>query len=251
MKILISPSFRMREDYIPLPYTEPIYKKEALFLIELLKDKTVEELQCLYKSNYKIAVLNQERLQKLAEGIWDIPAIYTYSGVSYQAMAPNVFTREELSYLNRYVYILSGLFGVLKPLDGILPYRLEIGDFNQEIGNLYSYWEPIVQELLKNEDFIINLTSSAYEKLFRPLVNKSKWFDIRFQPMYEGKRLLRIHEIKKMRGLMVRYLAENQIIEVDEIKKFSGLGYQYNETLSLKNHLVFTKEVEINVLYKD
>lgn len=245
MKIILSPAKKMvfdvdGIDVLGLPY----FIDEAKELREYLKSLSYDELKELWKCNDKITLENVLRLEKLKiEGVLT-PAVLAYDGIAYKNMAPSVFTYDEWDYLDKHLYILSGLYGALRSRDGVIPYRLEMEariDFNG-YKSLYDYWSDKIYNYIK-DDIIINLASKEYSDAVRPYLNKDvKMINIVFLCEHNKKLVTKPTEAKANRGAMVRFMAENKIEDINDIKLYNRNGYKYNDDLSDDLNIVFVKE---------
>lgn len=249
MKIILSPAKKMNEMDIAFNYKKfPIFVEEANTLKECLKEKDVNELARIMQCNDSIALLNYNRYQNMDLTQQLSPAVFTYEGLAYQHLAPHVMTEEQLNYIEKHLIILSGLYGVLNPFDGIRPYRLEMQTKveSENINNLYEFWgSKIADEVYSNDDIIINLASNEYSKCITPYLNeKRRMITCIFAQNIKGKLKVKPTEAKMCRGYMVRYMAENKIEEVEEIKKFDYRGYIYNEEQSSNDEWVFIRHEE-------
>ena len=166
MRIIISPAKKMRTDTDTLPWKSlPQFICKAEILYKNLRSMPYEDLKKLWKCNDQIAALNTERLQTTDLRTNLTPAILSYEGIQYQHMAPGVFTNQEFHYVQEHLRILSGLYGLLRPLDGVTPYRLEMQAKLKidEADSLYSYWgDGIAEQLYSETDCIVNLASKEY-----------------------------------------------------------------------------------------
>ena len=173
------------------------------------------------------------------------PALLSYDGIQYKYMAPHVFEENHFSYIENNLRILSGFYGILKPFDGIVPHRLEMqAKLNIENNkDLYHFWgKDIYNELTKEDNIIINLTSKEYRKCIEKYLTKSiKFISCIFGEISDGKIIEKGVHVKMARGEMVRFMAENNITAPEEIKNFNRLGYKYNKNLSDDKKYVFLK----------
>lgn len=250
MKIIISPAKKMNCVPDLLPYEgKPVFIKKAERLMYELQKYSLPQLQQLFACNESIAQLNYERYQHMNLYQTLSPAILSYEGIQYQYMAPVVFTNQELAYVQKHLRILSAFYGVVKPMDGVVPYRLEmqaklpIGTYK----NLYEYWgKSIYEEVIKEESVIINLASKEYSKVIeRYLSPEVTYITCIFGKLVNGKVKTTGTYAKMARGEMVRFMAENQINEMNDLKKlcsFDRLGYQFDPSRSSKTQLVFTQK---------
>ena len=247
MRIIISPAKKMNVDRDSLPCrTQPDFLARTEELLEALQSLSPRELQVLWKCNDKIAAQNLERLRTmdLREGL--TPAILAYEGIQYRYMAPGVLTEEALDYLQEHLRILSGFYGVLRPFDGVTPYRLEMQAKLKACGakDLYSYWNTeLAEKLFSETDCILNLASKEYSqcvsKYLKPGV---RFMTCAFTERVNGKLLEKGTLCKMARGEMVRYLAERQAQSVEEARGFDRLDYRFSAGDSSEDTYVFIRE---------
>lgn len=247
MKIIISPAKKMNINTDDIEVnTTPIYIKETEKLKNFLKTLNYPELKKLLACNDKIAELNYDRYQDMDLERSLTPALLSYEGIQYQYMAPHVFSESQWNYVQDKLRILSGFYGIVKPLDGIVPYRLEMQaklktDFCK---SLYDFWgDKLYKDLVHNEDFILSLASKEYSKTIEPYLTENiKYITCTFGTFLDGKVKVKATEAKMARGEMVRYLSENNISDIERIKKFNRLDFKFNNELSSESELVFVKQ---------
>lgn len=246
MKVIISPAKKMNMDTDSLSYEElPCFLDKTKQLMDWIQALNLEECQKLWCCNDKLAKLNYDRFQFMDLERNLTPAILSYEGIQYQYMAPGVFTTYELEYISEHLRILSGFYGVLKPFDGVVPYRLEMqakvkaGDYK----NLYEFWgNNIYQEVIDDSRVIVNLASKEYSKCVEKyLTSKDQMVTCVFGEIKNDKVVQKGTMAKMARGEMVRFMAENQIEDVEKIKEFNRLEYVYREDLSNGKEYVFIK----------
>ena len=252
MKVLLSPAKSL--DFKSQPPTEKnsflCFEKEAEFLNSILKRKSPKDLSDLMGVSSKIADLNYERNHN-----WSLPfnlknarqAVYAFSGDVYRGLDAYSIDTKKVDFMQSTVRIISGLYGLIKPLDLIQPYRLEMGtklsfDNNR---NLYDYWKEKItnqlnSELSKNEP-VLNLASNEYFKALDTKVIKSDIYSANFKQLKDGKYKTIAIFSKKARGMMSRYIIENNITEINSLKSFNYEGYIYHENLSSEKELIFTR----------
>lgn len=246
MRIIISPAKQMRTDFESMaPVGLPVYLEEANALLTLLRTKNLDELQKLWCCNEAIAALNYERLQKMDLEAAATSAIEAYDGIQYKYMAPGVFENGEFSYVQEHLRILSGFYGVVKPLDAVTPYRLEM-QAKLKIGkskNLYDYWQDkIYKEVLDESRIIINLASKEYSKCIEKYLQPQDiYITCVFGEIANGKVVQKGVYAKMARGEMVRYLAERGIVDVEAVKGFNYLNYSFSGEHSKANEFVFLR----------
>lgn len=244
MKIIISPAKKMNIDNDSLVYQDlPVFLNQTEQICERLKGMPYDELKALWKCNDKIAELNVERLQDMDLRKNLTPAILSYEGIQYQYMTPSVFTDDEFSYIHDHLRILSGFYGVLRPFDGVVPYRLEM-QAKLPMGkskDLYTFWgNSLANHLFAETDCIINLASKEYSLcVSKYLPETVRFITCVFGEWKDGKIIEKGTICKMARGEMVRYMAENQIEDPEKIKEFSRLNYQYSAEHSNNDTFVF------------
>ena len=249
MKIIISPAKKMRQDWDSMPVSDlPVFLSDTEVLRDALQSMTAGELKKLWKCNDEIADLNIRRLQTMDLRSGLTPAILAYEGIQYRYMAPNVFTREALEYIRDHLRILSGFYGVLRPFDGVTPYRLEMQAKLSVHGekDLYDFWGgKLAEEIASGTDWILNLASKEYSVcISRHLPEHIRFITCVFVEEKQGKIVEKGTMCKMARGEMVRYLAEHQITYPEEIKTFQGLGYRFDAARSDENTYVFVMRQE-------
>lgn len=247
MKVIISPAKKMKvEEDIP-SLGKPLFLDKTSQILDSMKSLTYEELKSLWKCNDSIAQLNYERIQHMNLYGDLSPAVLAYEGIQYQYMAPGVMENEQLSWLQNHLRILSGFYGILKPMDGIVSYRLEMQTKLQvnQSKDLYDYWkDDLYQELVKEDHVILNLASKEYSKCIEKYLTEADTFvTISFMEDVNGKLVQKGTLAKMGRGEMVRYLAENQIDQIEEVKKFTGLGFVYSKEHSNESEYVYIKNL--------
>ena len=248
MKIILSPAKKMNVDIETLqPLGLPVFLEDTGQILDWLKEKSYEELKKLWACNDKIVEQNVQRLNEMNIETRLTPAILSYEGIAYQYMAPAVFEETHLEYVQKHLRILSAFYGVLKPMDGVTPYRLEM-QANASIAgtkDLYEFWGSRLYEEVANEDHvIINLASKEYSKCIEKyLTEKDTYITCIFGELSNGKVVQKGTYAKMARGEMVRYMAENCIENPIEIKCFNRLGYIYRDDLSSETEYVFERRL--------
>lgn len=247
MRIIISPAKKMNVDTDSLPWLGlPVFLEKTEQICETLQKMPETELKKLWKCNDSIAALNVKRLKNMQLHSHLTPAVLAYEGIQYQYMAPGVFSDREFEYIQEHLRILSGFYGLLRPFDGVTPYRLEM-QAKLRIGerqDLYGFWgKDLAQTLFAETDCIINLASKEYSVC----ISRYQPEDVRFITCVfgeekDGKVIEKGTMCKMARGEMVRYLTQNHIIDPEDIKKFSRLNYHYEEKRSDEETFVFIKE---------
>lgn len=246
MKIIVSPAKKMRAD---LEYLQPLGLPEWIDqteeILAWLKKKSPEELKQLWKCNDQIAKQNMLRLEHMDLRDQLTPAVLAYEGIAYQYMAPAVFEDGHFDYVQEHLRILSAFYGVLKAMDGVTSYRLEMQAKASVNGtkNLYEFWGSRLYESVRDESgVIINLASKEYSKCIEKyLAPQDRYITVTFCEK-SGDRLVTKGTYAKMaRGEMVRFMAEHQVEDSTEIQQFDRLGYVYRGELSSDREYVFER----------
>lgn len=254
MKIVISPAKTLDfEREVPVAESSvPVFLKEARQIRKTLQQLSPNDLSALMDISDKLAQLNWERNQKKGFGAKETKAdarqaVYAFNGDVYIGLDAYTIPADKVHQMQDKLRILSGLYGVLKPLDVIQPYRLEMGTQLPvgEHANLYAFWKGKVTKQLKKElkkgDFLVNLASQEYfgavdEKALGATVITPEFKDYR-----NGKLSMISFFAKKARGMMVRYVLDCGVDTIEGLKAFDYDGYRFDENLSEGNKLVFTR----------
>ena len=249
MKIILSPAKKMIVDTDNLaPVELPVYIDKTAEVLNWMKSKSKEELKAIWKCNDKIAEQNFNRLETMDLYNRLTPAVLAYEGIAFQYMAPAVFEIQQFEYLQNHLRILSAFYGILKPLDGVTPYRLEMQAKAEieETTNLYDYWgDRLYHSVIDDSRTIINLASKEYSKCIeRYLSDKDNYITITFCELSGDKLVTKGTYAKMARGEMVRFMAENNIENPVDIQKFDRLGYAFRGNLSSETEYVFERKVE-------
>lgn len=247
MRIIISPAKKMRIDNDSLDYYQlPQFIKDTEVLKAYLKELSYEKLKSIWNCSDKIASLNYERIHNMDLYSNLTPAILSFEGIQYQYMAPGVFEVKAFEYIETHLRILSGFYGMLRPFDGVVPYRLEMqaklgGD---DLNSLYEFWNRrLADQLFSESHCIINLASKEYSKCISKYLNKKVRFITCVFGEMIGKKVVEKGTLAKMaRGEMVRFMAEKQIVDVEDIKSFRRLNYAFVDYLSDENTYTFLKK---------
>ena len=231
----------------------PKFRKEALELIGVLKEKTPEEIQELMSISENLAELNVERYNNFKQARApkvSKQAVYAFKGDVYVGLEAEELSDEDILYAQEHLRILSGLYGLLRPLDIIQPYRLEMGTrlAFDDYSTLYNYWADkivnhINRELKKQGDkVLVNLASQEYFKAIDRPTLKANVVDVEFLDCKNGKYKIISFFAKKARGLMAQYIIKNRVEDIEGLKGFDYEGYYFDEDSSTENKLVFKRE---------
>jgi len=252
MKIILSPAKSLNfEKELPInDFSQCSFLSKSLIINSVLKQKSPKELSKLMSISDKLAELNYLRNQE-----WGLPfstenarpAIFAFDGDVYSGLDAYTISEDKLNKLQEKLRILSGLYGVLKPLDLIQAYRLEMGTnlSIEKSKNLYDFWKNTITESLNNEllndELFVNLASKEYADAIDFKQLKGRHIHIEFKDYKNGKLKIISFFAKKARGLMVRYIIEKNCQTIDDIKNFDYQDYYFDDSLSDKNKLVFTR----------
>ena len=244
MKIIISPAKKMNEDTDSIEITGmPGFINDAKILMHEMKSMSLSEGKKLWKCNDKLAELNHKRYKDMSLVHRLTPAVIAYEGLQYQHMAPKVLTSRALSYLSDHLRILSGFYGVLRPFDGVTPYRLEMQAklSVNDCKDLYDFWgDRLYHSLMDDDRIILNLASREYSQCIEKYITpKDRFITIEFGELVEGKVKQKGPISKIARGGMVRFMAENNISDLNGLKDFKELGFTYSKELSSDSKYVF------------
>ncbi|WP_341232146.1 peroxide stress protein YaaA [uncultured Methylophaga sp.] len=233
-------------------YSEPRFLDQSQQLIEQLKKLSSQEIANLMKISDKLAGLNMVRFQQ-----WQTPfteenakqAILAFKGDVYTGLAAETLDDKGLDFAQQHLRILSGLYGVLRPLDLMQPYRLEMGTpFQNDAGrDLYSFWGDKIRQSLEGEPalkdgVLINLASNEYFKAVDAKKLNATIITPVFKDWKNGQYKMISFYAKKARGLMSRYIIDQQINTPEKLKQFDSDGYRYSEEMSQKNDWVFIRD---------
>ena len=255
MFFVLSPAKNLNEkDPSPVSsFTLPDLLPEAEILMQKLRQLAPQQIAELMHVSDKIALLNAER-----NAAWHTPftpenakqAVFMFNGDVYEGIAADTLKPEQIDYLQQHVRLLSGLYGVLRPLDLMQPYRLEMGTVfaNSRGKNLYEFWGDKITDLLNQtlklagSDVLINLASQEYFKSVNTQKLNARLITPIFKDEKNGKYKIISFYAKRARGLMVRYAAEHGITEPEMLKNFDYEGYSFNEAASNEAEWVFMRE---------
>ncbi|QBN18429.1 peroxide stress protein YaaA [Flavobacterium nackdongense] len=252
MKIVLSPAKSLNfESALPTAaFSDSLFLKESRQVHKVLKQKSPAELSELMDISDRLAELNWQRNQEWrtpfsAENAR--PAVFAFDGDVYTGLEAHTIPLEKIELLQDRLRILSGLYGLLKPLDLMQAYRLEMGT-QLSIGeskNLYEFWKPIITKALNKElkkgELFVNLASKEYFSAIDVKGLKVPVITPEFKDYKDGKLKIISFFAKKARGLMVRYIIDTNAETVDDLKGFNYEGYCFDSNLSKGNQLVFTR----------
>ncbi len=233
-------------------YTTPWFLDSSAELINILKKRDPKELASLMKMSEKLGESTYDRVQNFPD-TFDLDscrqALFTFKGDNYAALRPDEYSDKELAYAQDHLLILSGLYGMLRPLDLMYPYRLEMGLKleNAEGRNLYNFWgnrlTKKINELCESNGFttLVNLASTEYSRAVVKKELKVQFLTITFKEKKGADyKTVPIYS-KRARGMMIDFAISKAISETKQLKRFDREEYSYNETLSTDKEWIFTR----------
>jgi len=253
MYTILSPAKKM--DFSPLDIiieqTKPTLSKELLQLVARVKKYSEIELKQLMNISDNLAKLNKERFKEFntTNKANTKQAIMTFSGDVYVGLDVKTFNSKDLEFSQKHLGILSGLYGLLRPMDGIQPYRLEMSSkVDTKSGeNLYDFWDNKITEIVLDNviktktKVLVNLASNEYFSVLNPDKMPIKIIQPVFKEIRNGKAKIISFNAKKARGLMARFIIKNKINQVEHIKQFSSENYKYDAETSNEIQWIFTR----------
>lgn len=247
MQIIIAPARRMRTDTDSFPTDQlPLWIDQTQQILDYLRSLTYAQIhQLWWQCSEKIAQPNYQWVHQMDLHQNLTPALIAFTGLQYQYMAPDVFSDQELAYVKSHLKILSGFYGMLRPFDGIVQYRLGMGDRAHVNGtkNLYQFWgSRLADSLFAHDDLVLNLASQEYSKAIVPYLNtERRMVTVKFGELINGRVKQKATLAKIARGNMVRYLASQNAQDLNQVKAFHW-GYHFEPTLSSQDEIVFLKD---------
>jgi uncharacterized protein len=248
MYAVLSPAKKLRESTTNDAHTPLVLERYAMELLEVMKGKTPKDLQTLMGISENLSLLNVERFTTFGERV--TPSVLTFAGDTYQGLDAGSLTAEDLTYAQSHLGILSGLYGLLRPLDGISPYRLEMGTrLETHRGKtLYDFWgNRVTTELQKQLDgsgssTLVNLASKEYFKVIKPKLLDATVITPVFKDVRKGIPKVISFLAKRARGMMARYIMEHQLRKPQSLAQFSSAGYRHVPSLSTPTSPVFVRQ---------
>lgn len=253
MLLIVAPSKTQNPIQNDAPFTKPLFPVESEYLIRCLGDSSLEDLCRLMKMSDKLGQLTYDRIHSFQVPFTrenSTQALFTFQGDSYDALRPADYTIEQLQHAQAHLCILSGLYGLLRPLDLMHPYRLEMATKLQTANgkNLYQFWGSSLTEAINDicrtngYDTLINLASAEYSKSILKKELAPTFLTITFKEKKgDTYKTIPIHS-KRARGMIIDYMITECVSEASQLKTFSGAGYRFNEELTKDTEWIFTRE---------
>lgn len=253
MLVILSPSKTLESNPQKVSeVSQPRLLSDTKYLSSILKKMTLPQLMEQMSMSEKLAIQNLERFQSFQDNHTQengTAAVFTYKGEVYVGLQPQMFSDQDLVYAQDHLRILSGLYGVLRPLDIIQAYRLEIGTRleNKHGKNLYDFWGDKITKLIQQDlkaigsKYLINLASNEYFKAIDPKLLGALVIDIQFFEMRNGKQSFVSFNAKKARGLMAAYIIKQRCNAPSQLKDFNTEGYVFRADASTEQLFTFVK----------
>jgi uncharacterized protein len=233
MIYLISPSKTMKPHPCTADYSTPLFKKESQTLLQVIQQFNMEQLMTLFACSKAIATENFQRFQRFEEVH---TAIYAYTGQVYQGIHQVPLHSEQIHFLQEHLFIVSGLYGLVRPLDVIGLYRLPM-DLKLQEKELFCYWKPYLKSVLQNHQ-LVNLCSDEYFAAF-----KDESLDIlTVEFLTKEQRTPHSMKLKYLRGQMIQFVAINRVNDVKSLQQIQVENYVYDEVLSSKQKLIYKEQ---------
>jgi len=255
MLIVISPAKNLDYDTPPSTanFSQPDFLEHSQQLIEELRELSVQDIAELMKLSDKLASLNVARYESFSQPFDTAnakQAVLAFNGDVYAGLEATSLTEAQLQFAQQHLRILSGLYGLLRPLDLMQPYRLEMGTkfANQRGKDLYQFWGNLLTDELnsllaeQSEQVLVNLASNEYFKAVKAKNIRGRIITPVFKDLKNGQYKIISFYAKKARGLMSRYIIENGLTEAEQIKGFDLAGYRFAESMSEGDSWVFTRD---------
>ncbi|MEO1638728.1 MAG: peroxide stress protein YaaA [Pseudomonadota bacterium] len=253
MLVVVSPAKSLDMDPVEITPTVPAFQEDAVRLSKTARNLTLKDLKGLMDISDDLARLNRDRFKAFAaEPAADAvkPAALAFNGDTYQGLEAKTLTEDDLAWAQDHLRILSGLYGLLRPLDAIQPYRLEMGSRlkTRRGKSLYDYWGDTLAKALNAQaeavdtDTLINCASQEYFGAADRKALKLQVITPTFMEIKDDKPRIVSFFAKRARGAMARYVVENRLTAAEEIKGFTSGGYAYDADLSEGNKWVFVRD---------
>jgi uncharacterized protein len=254
MLLLVSPAKDLDFQPVstPLPVSQPAMLEQSQQLVDICKTLTPADLSTLMHISDKLAGLNAARFAD-----WQLPftnenakaALFAFNGDVYQGLESASLNADDIAFAQQHLRILSGLYGVLRPLDLMQPYRLEMGTklATSQGKDLYAFWQDRITRALNQQlavlgaDVVVNLASQEYFKAVQPKLLQARLVTPVFKDFKNGQYKIISFFAKKARGLMARYIIQQRLTQAEQLKAFDLAGYAYSKQQSTANELVFLR----------
>jgi len=249
MLVVVSPAKKLNMNPLNnIDITEPLFKEDVKNLVEIARDLSSNQLKDLMGISPKLAELNKERFMSFGNQEKKA-ALFAFAGDTYKGLDVEKLNKNDLEWAQQHLRILSGLYGLLRPLDSIEPYRLEMGSkLKGNHGNtLYEYWDNKISQTLNEHaqeigtNVLVNCASNEYFNVIKTNTLSLRVVTPVFMERKNGKEKIISFYAKNARGAMARFIIQNQITDVENIKNFDLDGYKFKNDNSEENKLVFVR----------
>lgn len=258
MLLITAPSktqqHRLPDQKLPFEhFSLPLFFDHSHKLNAELASFSIAELCALMKMSEALGRSTRQRIEQFSDeltAVNGLQAIFTFQGDAYSSLTPESYDRQQLMHAQNHLRILSGLYGILRPLDLMFPYRLEMGTRLKlgKANNLYQFWADMITESLNQElkgcaePVVVNLASTEYSKVIRPKVLEGRMLTITFREKKgDGYRTVPIHS-KRARGMMIHFMITELLSRPSELRGFTLGGYTFRQEFSTEDEWVFTRE---------
>lgn len=253
MLVVVSPAKALDMDPVPVAPTQPVFQSDAVRLAKTMRNLTLGDLKKLMNLSDDLARLNRDRFKVFSDDPADDavkPAAFAFNGDTYQGLEAKTLSKDDLDWAQDHLRILSGLYGVLRPLDALQPYRLEMGSRlkTRRGSTLYDYWGATIAKSLNAQaqavgtDTLVNSASQEYFGAVKPAALKLRVVTPQFMEIKDDKPRIVSFFAKRARGAMARYIVENRLTDVSDIKGFTSGGYRFDADLSEGDNWVFARD---------
>ncbi|SEP55998.1 hypothetical protein SAMN05428995_10156 [Loktanella sp. DSM 29012] len=253
MLVTLSPAKSLNLDPVDITPTQPAFQADAVRLAKTMRGQTLGDLRKLMSISDELARLNRDRFKDFADDpAADAvkPAALAFDGDTYQGLEAKTLSEDDLAFAQDCLCILSGLYGVLRPLDAIQPYRLEMGSRlkTRRGANLYDYWGDTIAKALnaraaeRGTDALLNCASQEYFNAAQTPALKLRVITPKFLEVKDDRPRMVSFFAKRARGAMARFVVENRLTDINDVKGFNSGGYAYDPDLSEGDTWAFVRD---------
>lgn len=252
MKVVLSPAKSMNSKLpnFDLKATKPLFENKTKQIVSVLSDWKSLDFKLKMKTNDSISQTTFDAFQSIKKGLSEnrFPSIYYYDGIAFKGFSATKMSFDQINYAQSHLFVLSGLYGILRPLDLIEFYRLEMAlrfKISSQINSLYEFWSyEITSYLNKNfpNEVIVNLASNEYSKVIDTKTLTAKFITCHFLEVKNGTEKIVSSHAKKARGKMANFIIVNKLKSLENLKLFNSDGYVFREDLSNQNNIYFSRE---------
>lgn len=246
MKIIMTPAKNVKAEVDCFAVeSQPVFLTYTQTILSSLQQLSAYQLQKILKCSPRLAQKTYETYQHMNLCENQVPAFMAFKGIQFDHLAGELFSYEEYDYIRRHIVILSGFYGILRPFDGIVPYRLELNTPVRigEYRNLYQFWNRIIyDQLIKDDHQLLDLGGKQYSRMIHKYLDDSiQYVQCRFKEKIAGKLVEKGVYVNMARGEMIRYLVKHQISDFAGVRSFDMLGYRFDSKLSTKEQYIFVR----------